>query len=259
MKFNHLNVPEHWQHYWSRYPEGYTILEALISWVSQVDDMIDNQNQLNETVKTYGNRLDEFIGKFDTQLQETVEQTLSDWQSSGFLDVVINEALDTKYHEMDTRLTSQLAQKADKGYTDAKIDAMTSGTPKIIVQAYADLPPIGGVEKLALVLDDGHKYYDDGVSWKDAGAYEAVELSEFDKERLRKTQAFHRSSVNLFDKEKAVVGYYHTTTGVFYKDERYRTSALIEIKPETLYTHNGLPTGFKTFWNSSGNFISGNT
>ena len=104
MKFNHLNVPDHWQHYWSRYPEGYTILEALISWVSQVDDMVDNVNEWN-------NYLDDFVIKFDTDLQQTVTDILSDWQTSGFLDFVINEALDTKYHEMDERIN---ATKADK-------------------------------------------------------------------------------------------------------------------------------------------------
>ena len=121
MKFNHLNVPDHWRHYWSRYPEGYTILEALISWVNQVDDMVDNQNKLNADVEQYRNEIDakveqfrneidDFIDRFDERLQAEVSVTLSDWQASGFLDFVINEALDTKYHEMDERLTTQLAQ-----------------------------------------------------------------------------------------------------------------------------------------------------
>ena len=115
MKYNHLNVPSHWKNYWTRYPEGHTILEALISWVSQVDGMVDNQNELNETVETYGNRLDEFIGKFDTHLQETVGQTLSEWQQSGFLNIIINEALDTKYHEMNDRLSAQMTYKVGGG------------------------------------------------------------------------------------------------------------------------------------------------
>lgn len=108
MKFNHLNVPTHWQNYWTRYPEGHTILEALIQWVSQVDDMVDNVNDWNTYLK-------DFVTQFDSELQATVTNTLSDWQESGFLDIVINEALDTKYHEMDERLTLELEQKADKG------------------------------------------------------------------------------------------------------------------------------------------------
>lgn len=108
MKFNHLNVPDHWRNYWSRYPEGYTILEALINWVGQVDSMVDNQNKLNDNVAQFRNEIDDFIGKFDERLQDEVSFTLKDWQQSGFLDIVINAALDTKYHEMDDRLTAQL-------------------------------------------------------------------------------------------------------------------------------------------------------
>lgn len=107
MKFNHLNVPDHWRNYWSRYPEGYTILEALISWVSQVDKMVDNVNEWN----TY---LDGFVEQFDTELQTTVETTLSDWQKSGFLDVVINEALETKIDDLATTTNEQLLGKRDK-------------------------------------------------------------------------------------------------------------------------------------------------
>lgn len=114
MKFNHLNVPDQWQHYWTRYPEGYTILEAIISWVSQVDDMVDNQNNLNEKVEQFRNEIDDFVSRFDERLQDEVNKTLSDWQTSGFLDIVINEAIDTKYHEMDNRITAQLAKTEDR-------------------------------------------------------------------------------------------------------------------------------------------------
>jgi hypothetical protein len=105
-KFNHLNVPNQWQHYWTKYPEGYTILEALLNWVAQVDNMVDNQNQLNDTVTAYGNRLDDFIEQFDDNLQTEVTEVLSEWQQSGFLDVVISEALQT---EIDT-VKADLAQ-----------------------------------------------------------------------------------------------------------------------------------------------------
>ena len=69
---------------------------------------------------------------------------------------------------------SELALKAPISYVDTKVDAMATGTPKIVVQSIVDLPVIGGVEKLALVLDDGHKYYDNGVAWTDAGVYQGT-------------------------------------------------------------------------------------
>ena len=93
MKYNHLNVPTHWENYWTRYPEGHTILEALISWVSQVDSMVDNQNKLNDNVAQFRNEIDEFVGKFDEHLQDEVIRTLEDWQASGFINVVISEAV----------------------------------------------------------------------------------------------------------------------------------------------------------------------
>lgn len=84
--FKHLNVPDGWERYFTKYPQGMTILEALFEWVSQVDSMVDNINMWNEY-------LDNFVATFDKELQNTVTDTLSDWQNSGFLDVVISEAL----------------------------------------------------------------------------------------------------------------------------------------------------------------------
>lgn len=121
MKFNHLNVPDQWQHYWTKYPEGLTILEALISWVSQVDDMVDNQNKLNANVEQFRKEIDDFVGRFDERLQDEVTHTLKDWQSSGFLDVVISTALQWQLddyittNEQDKRtITTQLEQKANR-------------------------------------------------------------------------------------------------------------------------------------------------
>ena len=106
-KFTHLHVPETWRHYWSKYPEGYTILESLLNWVSQVNDMVDKVNNLNLNVEDFRKELDSFIDRFDDNLKDEVISTLEDWQESGFLDIVINEALDTMYHEMNERLTAQ--------------------------------------------------------------------------------------------------------------------------------------------------------
>lgn len=97
MKFNHLNVPTHWQNYWTRYPEGHTILEALLSWVKQVDDMVDSHNQNQTIIERFGERLDDFIKQFSTDMQQTIVSILSEWQTSGFLEVIIAEALQTEF------------------------------------------------------------------------------------------------------------------------------------------------------------------
>lgn len=113
-KFNHLNIPDKWQQYWSRYPQGYTIMEALIDWVSQVDDMVDNQNILTDNVAQFRNEIDAFINQFDDSLQTTVTDTLTDWQDSGFLDEIINQALETKYDSLSSQLTQLDSSKIDK-------------------------------------------------------------------------------------------------------------------------------------------------
>lgn len=90
MRFQHLNVPSHWETYWTKYPEGYTILEALINWVGQVDAMVDNQNTWNEY-------LDNFVKNFDFELQKEVADTLTQWKDSGLLaDIINNEVFDMK-------------------------------------------------------------------------------------------------------------------------------------------------------------------
>ena len=98
-KFTHLHVPETWRHYWSKYPEGYTVLESLMSWVSQVDEMVDSQNNLSELVNIMDKKITDFIRQFDTDLQQQVEEILTDWQNSGFLEIVMSEVVEHKLIE----------------------------------------------------------------------------------------------------------------------------------------------------------------
>jgi hypothetical protein len=106
--FDHLNIPNQWKHEWTKYPEGYTILEALISWVNQVNIMVDNQNDLSRKVTTFRTELDNFINQFDDDLTQTVESTLSEWQQSGYLDVVINAALQTQIDDLEAQHTQDI-------------------------------------------------------------------------------------------------------------------------------------------------------
>lgn len=159
MKFNHLKVPNQWQHYWTKYPEGYTILEALIEWVSQVNKMVDNQNKLNKNVADFREELNQFIDRFDPRLQEEVIKTLSEWQESGFLDIVIDEALNTKYHEMDDRLTSQITQITYNVKSfGAKGDGVTDDT-----QAIKDALSFMKGKKGRLLFPPGVYIHGDGV------------------------------------------------------------------------------------------------
>lgn len=110
MRFQHLNVPLHWETFYTKYPEGYTIVEALINWIAQVDSMADNVNNWNDY-------LDDFTKKFDAELQGKVSTVLSDWQDSGFLDVIISEALQTQIDTVEDGLNTNTALTYDKPTT----------------------------------------------------------------------------------------------------------------------------------------------
>lgn len=80
MGFNHLNVPESWQAYFTKYPNGLSILEAIIQWVSQVDAMVDHLNLTDEQIEKL----------FTDTLPENVETILDEWYVSGKLADLIN-------------------------------------------------------------------------------------------------------------------------------------------------------------------------
>lgn len=105
-KYKHLNFPETWEHYWTKYPEGYTVLEALIEWVSQVNDMVDSQNKLTDKIEKFTkeirDELDDFKNRFSSDLYEKVEEILEYWQSEGILEVIISEVLENEIKEIKT-------------------------------------------------------------------------------------------------------------------------------------------------------------
>jgi len=129
-KFNNLHVPEHWEQYWSKYPNGYSIMEALIDWVSQVDEMVNNVNDWN----LY---LDDFVSTFDEKLQETVILIIQGWIDEGFLGEVVRQAINDEviqarvnfqgivYDNLKLRLdsTDTAIQMVDDKVLEASIDS----------------------------------------------------------------------------------------------------------------------------------------
>lgn len=134
-RYKHLNVPDSWERYFTKYPQGMSILESLFEWVSQVDSMVDNQNKLSANVEQFRIEIDEFVGRFDERLQDEVTQTLNDWQNSGFLDVVISEALQWELdnyiatNEQDKlSITAQL-QQTENNLSDRAINVKYPPAP----------------------------------------------------------------------------------------------------------------------------------
>lgn len=81
--FKKIHIPDHWEQYWSKYPNGYTLLEALISWTGQVNDMIKATNKYTDHVRT----LDINFRALEKELRaswkgykESTEQTYKDFR-----------------------------------------------------------------------------------------------------------------------------------------------------------------------------------
>lgn len=117
MKFRYLDVPDHWQHYWTKYPEGYTILEALLSWVKQVDDLIDQIN-------AYHDRLDWFDSDWEKHKQRLIE--------------LVQEIINQRIREFIIKLV-------DEGKIEEKVNSLLVG---------ADNPIGGDMRKTATLKSD---------------------------------------------------------------------------------------------------------
>lgn len=103
MKFNLLEIPQQWQEYWTKYPHGYTIIEAITSWVNETNPIIDRMNYWEDYLQKY-------VEEFDTELQGKVEATLTAWQDSGFLEVIVNAALTTRMDTLEGQFTTQAGE-----------------------------------------------------------------------------------------------------------------------------------------------------
>lgn len=95
--FDKLKIPEAWKEYYSKYPNGLSILEALISWASQVDSMVDVMNN-------WTSYLDNFVQQFEFDLQVKVTETLNEWYTSGFLATIITAAIGNQFETLETQL-----------------------------------------------------------------------------------------------------------------------------------------------------------
>jgi hypothetical protein len=112
-RFNHLNVPGQWQQYWTQYPEGYTIMEALINWTGQIDTMTDNVNNWNDY-------LDKFVLSFDKDLQGTVRSTVDIWKTDGTLDQLVNGTLFPELYPYTIQEEEKYTLKTEHYYDPGK-------------------------------------------------------------------------------------------------------------------------------------------
>ena len=81
-KFKKLMIPPQWKEYWTAYPHGYTILEALVDWLSEFNGIVDNINDLNEY-------MEDFINQWQGEMREEVTQLLTEWKEQGVLEDIL--------------------------------------------------------------------------------------------------------------------------------------------------------------------------
>lgn len=139
--FKHLHIPDGWEQYWSKYPNGYTLMEALINWVGQVNDMVEVSNEVSDqitclqrnfnaldkelraswagykdsTTKQYEDFRDEvytiinnWIASIEPTIQNKVVESLQLWLSDGTLaDIINNDVFDMKANQTDFQTHTQ--------------------------------------------------------------------------------------------------------------------------------------------------------
>lgn len=114
-KFKKLMVPPQWQEYWTAYPHGYTILEALVDWLSEFNDIVDNINDLNKY-------MDDFINQWQGEMREEVTQLLTEWKEQGVLEDILLAVYGKEVDKIKIDLSDRGVNLRSLG---AKLDGVT--------------------------------------------------------------------------------------------------------------------------------------
>lgn len=124
-KYDHIDAPYEFKDYWSKYPHGYSIYEALLNWVQQVNDLLDSNATLEQNLATLQANMDAFLSTVPDQLQALAEAQLNAWLTDGTLEALINTVL-------FDGLNNDLQQRAINIENFPRLTGETSDTPRII-------------------------------------------------------------------------------------------------------------------------------
>lgn len=98
--FEHLTMSDRWLKYFKQYAQGNTVIEQLIHWISISNNLIDNINNWNEYLDKFLEEnkdfMDDFINSFDSELRETVKNTINELKELGLLESIITEGAERR-------------------------------------------------------------------------------------------------------------------------------------------------------------------
>lgn len=112
--FKHIHkitVPSHWERYFTKYPNGYSILESFMEIVSKFNALLEEYEEIGdfveETKEELFKELNDFLNRFDKNLENEVDDLLSEWLDNGILEEIIEKTLDTQVDEMEERFFNE--------------------------------------------------------------------------------------------------------------------------------------------------------
>ena len=108
-------IPPQWKEYWTAYPHGYTILEALVDWLSEFNEIVDNINDLNKY-------MDDFINRWQGEMREEVTKLLTEWKEQGVLEDILLAVYGQEVDKIKIDLTDRGVNLRSLG---AKLDGVT--------------------------------------------------------------------------------------------------------------------------------------
>ncbi|NLY09306.1 MAG: DUF2817 domain-containing protein [Tissierellia bacterium] len=149
----------------------------------------------------------------------------------------------------------QSAINESKSYTDTKVAAVASGSPKGVYTSLSDLQTAypTGTDGIYLVTDDGKWYYWNGSAWVAGGVYQSTGIA--DKTIDMRKVSFIKESTNLFNRYDVIVGKVILPgTGDLSDNETYQVSGFIEVRPNETITSVKIIR--ITFYDSSKEYIS---
>lgn len=222
--YNHLKVPESWNSYFSKYPQGLTIMEALLDWVGQVDVMVDDLNDIDI-------KLEEFYSDFGTNLDKIVKIYVEQWASSD----EFKEYLLEIYANQLTALDNKITAKRDKSVLLTQSDLSTISESHKLTMNHLSQDVKNAISGTAPVSPD---LADKSVT----------------HDKLSMTVPRLVKSKNLFNKYTTTKERYIGANGTLTFNTAYQTSDFILVSENTVYCLKSATV--VAFYNSSQTFIS---